>query len=99
MEIAEHNIGGAEVRRAFTHKGASLKRGHHLSRDEVLALPAANRRALSEAGYMDIFSRGVASGETHVVHIGRGQYDVIVGTKLNDAPLSKDEADALAAGQ
>lgn len=34
--------------------------------------------------------------QRHVVHTGRGQYDVIEGHKLNDAPLKKPDAQTLA---
>lgn len=41
-----------------------------------------------------------SGAERRVVHAGRGRWNVIDadGNKLNDAPLSKEEADALAAG-
>jgi hypothetical protein len=34
----------------------------------------------------------------HIVHAGRGLYDVIVGRKLTEAPLPKDAAEAIAEG-
>jgi hypothetical protein len=36
--------------------------------------------------------------DRHVVHIGGGKYCVIAGRKLNDAPVSRAEADRLAKG-
>jgi len=38
----------------------------------------------------------IAGSKLHVVHTGRGHFDVIDGIKLNDAPLTKDGAYDLA---
>lgn len=98
LQITDQDIGGARVRQKFTRAGEVLFAGKQLTADEVLAIPMANRRALADAGYIEIFPRPpiTSVGERHIVHLGRGQYDVIQGLKLNQAPLSKDEAEELA---
>ncbi|WP_407146254.1 hypothetical protein [Bradyrhizobium sp. ORS 86] len=105
MQIDDADIGGARVRRVFRSGNEMLKSGTMLSADEVLAIPAANRRALREAGFIEIFPRGPvqsvgtddADSQMHIVHLGGGKYDVIAGKKLNaDGPLSKEEAEELA---
>jgi sigma54-dependent transcription regulator len=40
--------------------------------------------------------RGDAPRERHLIHIGRGMYDVIEGVKLTPVPIAKDEAEELA---
>lgn len=37
-----------------------------------------------------------APAQRHMVHTGRGNYDVIEGRKLNDGPLNKTDAQSLA---
>lgn len=98
MDIADQDIGGARVRRTFTCGDERLLAGHMLSGDEVRNIAVANRRALTSAGFIEIFPRGPVEtvGERHIVHLGSGRYDVIEGKKLNDAPLSKDDAEELA---
>lgn len=98
MDIAEQDIGGARVRRRFSRGKEALLAGRILSADEVRAIPVANRRALIEAGFIEVYPQGPVTtvGERHLVHLGRGQYDVIQGVRLNDKPLSKDEAEDLA---
>jgi hypothetical protein len=51
------DIGSARVLQAFTLKGKYLKPNRRLSADEVLAISIANRRALVEAGYLEIYPR------------------------------------------
>jgi hypothetical protein len=51
------DIGSARVRRTFTLRGKILKPNRRLSADEVLAIPIANRRALVDAGYLEIYPR------------------------------------------
>jgi hypothetical protein len=99
MDIAEQDIGGARVRRRFSRGTEALLAGHMLTGEEVRGIPVANRRALIDAGFIEVFPHGFGedAGEKHIVHLGRGQYDVIQGHKLNDAPLTKDEAQQLAA--
>lgn len=98
IPIRDEQIGGAVVRRRINRGDATpLFPGAHLSREEVLAMPTANRQALVRAEHLWLEPKVVDSvGERHIVHLGRGQYDVIEGKKLNAAPLSKDEAEDLA---
>jgi hypothetical protein len=51
------DIGSARVRRTFMMRGENLKPNRRLSADEVLAIPIANRRALVDAGYLEIYPR------------------------------------------
>lgn len=98
MDIAEKDIGGARVARRVSRGAQALLAGQMLSAGEVCAIPIANRRALIRSGAIEVYPRGpvTSAGEHHIVHRGGGQYDVIDGVKLNDVPLSKDEAEELA---
>lgn len=95
--IADADVGGARVQRYFNHArvGKEFHRGNSLTAAEVLAILPTNRRALAEQGYIEIWPKAV-DAERHVVHNGGGRYDVIAGTKLNGAPLTRDEAEDLA---
>jgi hypothetical protein len=106
--LPDADIGGAFVRRGFTRftkdspGGQYLKAGTKLTADEVRSIPMTNRRALAVSGALDIYP--VAPGQAappedldrFVIHAGGGRYDVVLGKKLNDAPLTKQEAEALA---
>jgi hypothetical protein len=100
MQIADQDIGGARVRRVFSRNGESLKANRHLSADEVLAIPIANRRALVDAGYLEVYPRSSpakrANEERFVIRVGNDKFDVIAGNKVNDTPLTRAEADRLA---
>src|SRR5215813_9794586 len=101
MYIADADIGGARVRRVFTARGQVMKAGKHLSADEVLAINLPNRRALQDAGYIEIYPKGAPAGKRepetrHIMKVGDGQYDVIEGHKLNPKPVSREEAYRLA---
>lgn len=97
LNMSEPDIGGAIVRRRVARGGLKpLLAGQRLSRDEVLAMPVSNRRALVSTQHIELFPRDGAGGERHIVHLGRGQYDVIEGRKLTAAPVSKEEAEELA---
>lgn len=102
--IADADIGGAYVARTFTSKGRQLKRGDHLGADEVLSIPIANRRALADAGYINIYPKRAATvqprsgkDERFVIMTGKNEFGVIEGRKINDRPLSKEAAEKLAA--
>lgn len=96
MHIADQDIGGGRVRRVFTRAGESLKSGYQLSADEILSMPVANRRALIDAGYLEVYPK--AEGlERFVIQVSKNRYDVIEGRKLNEKGLSEEEANALAA--
>ena len=103
--LPDDAIGGAIVRRGFTRfttAGAQyLKAGTRLTADEVRSIPMVNRRALAVSGALDIYPVAPVNAmpedcERFVIHSGGGRYDVVAGRKLNDAPLTKQEAEALA---
>jgi len=56
IQIADKNVGGGRVHRAFTMKGELVRPGRQLAPDEVLAIPVANRGALIKSGYLEVFS-------------------------------------------
>ena len=105
LEIADQDIGGARVRLGFSRGNVRMKAGEHLTADEVRSIPLANRRALASAGYIEVYPT-----RTEVVHkqapakpmdrfivaVGKGQYNVIEGHRLNDQPLTREQADRLA---
>lgn len=108
MMIADQDIGGARVRRVFTRVGKPVKGGDMLTGDEVRAIPIANRRALIDAGYIEVWPKSSDAATTaelvtlkakiaerHIVHRGQGKYDVFAA-KINDEPLSKEDAEDLA---
>lgn len=94
--IRQEHIGGGIVRRTFTRGLETLRSGHELTREEVLKIPTANLQALVDNGKLSIFPPS-GLGEHHVVSRGFGKFDVIRGHVLNDAPLTKEEAEAMAA--
>jgi len=100
MYIADADIGGARVRRVFTARGNVMKAGKHLSSDEVLAIPIANRRALQDAGYIEVYPKSSPAGKRepetrYRIKVGDGQYDIIEGRKINPKPVSREESDRL----
>jgi hypothetical protein len=90
-------FGGAFVKRPFSMGERRLRVGDMLTAAELMAIPVNNRRALIDNKQLETFPVAQTSSERHVVHIGRGLYDVFLGTKLTAEPLSKEEAEALAA--
>lgn len=100
MEILEQDIGGARVRRTFTNNGRQMKAGDSLKADEVIKFPRANRIALVDAGFIEIYPKAAGSAiegaERFIVGNGKHHYDVIHGVKLNEQPLTKAQADEMA---
>lgn len=99
LHIEDGDIGGARVRRVFSLGGRHLMASDMMTADEVRAIPTANRRALTEQQYIEIWpshESAAADMPRHIVSRGAGKYDVIAGVKLNEHLLSKDEAEALA---
>jgi hypothetical protein len=108
LEIKDTDLGGARVRLTFATvlKDGTQRRfraDEHLTRDEVLSF--RNRRDLASAGYIEPYplkvitrERDAASkpADRFIVGIGKGQYNVIEGHRLNAEPLTRDQADALA---
>jgi hypothetical protein len=98
VEIVEQDIGGARVRRTFTNGDRHMKAGEQIGREALLALPRANRRALADAGYIEVYPRAPQAepGERIVVGVGKDKYNVIEGRVINKTPLSRSEAEELA---
>lgn len=104
IPVRDDDIGGAVVRRRIERGGRPpLLAGARLSRDDVLSMPVANRRSLVATERLWLLPRSGASNAaddvratSHVVQVGKNQFDVIQGVKLNDAPLSKEAAEELA---
>ena len=91
--LPERLIGGGYVRRKFN----GLSSGHHLTREEIMAMPISNRRAAISLGMIDVYPQAPGGpGERFVVNRGFGKFDVIEGKKLNDDALDKDTARVLA---
>ena len=93
-----NEIGGGVVAVPFTlADGRRLAGGTHLTASEVKAL--GNHRTLIRNEFIKVYpphDTASVSEQRHVVHCGGGNFDVIAGRKLNDKPLMKDDAHALA---
>lgn len=102
-------LGGAYVRRAFNKGDVRLQPGATLTTEQLMSIPKTNRRALIEQGFLEtwpaipdtvakapVTTQPQEGGERHVVSRGN-KFDVIEGVKLNDKPLSREDAAALAA--
>src|SRR5579863_5796436 len=97
-------LGGARVFRAF----GNYKRGDTISGDDLRRIPPANLRALQDQRFIvtwpaDVglnaptLSAQVDPPEVHVyLRAGTNRYDVVVGKRLNAAPLGKADAERLA---
>ena len=102
-EMADADIGGAIVGMGYTtwKDGAMvhIKAGTRLTGDQVRAMPKANRRSFISNGTLQIFptAEAVVGRARFMVQVKKDQYDVIEGRKLNDHPLSREEAEALVA--
>lgn len=93
--MLNQKIGGGFVRLAFNDGIKRLPPGTQLSVEQIEAF--ANGRRLIRTGYIETYPpRPPSETERRIVHIGAGRYDVFEGVKLNDDPLTKDEAEALA---
>ena len=88
--------------RAFFSAGNRIVAGTDLSRDELLAMPPANYNSLQGSGHFVPWPIPPAApeappGERFLVPRGGGRFDVIEGRKLTGEPLTKADAEALAA--
>ncbi len=93
-------IGGGVVRRAFRMGERYLLAGTKLTADEVMSINRPNRAAMIDNGMLAVWPpSGDARGKRYAIHTGGGGYDVIEGRKLNDKPLTREEAKALAEGK
>jgi hypothetical protein len=100
--LSEDQIGGGYIRRPGGIKsgGDKIANGTHLSREWLLKLPKATRNAMVSLGDIELYPlapSNSAGGQKFVAHRGGGAYDVIEGVKLNDKPLTGDEARAMVA--
>lgn len=86
-----NDFGGAVVRRAFNGK----RTGTILTADEVRSIAKANLRALISGGYLSLFPTPRRGGKRFMRKNDEGMYDVIEGEKINDKPMSRDDAKAL----
>ena len=93
--IGVNDIGGGFVRRLFVANGATMKVGTPLSSEKIKSFK--NWHMLVKTGTIAVYPPAPASGVRHVVHNGGGRFDVIVGHKLNDLPLTREQAEELAA--
>jgi len=95
LHIADADIGGGYVRRTFTNSGRQMKRGDELTRNDVLAIPLANRKALIEGVFIEVYPLSPGGGEKFLVGVGNNEYNVIQGRVINTAPLPRKEAEKL----
>lgn len=106
MRINIDEIGGGKVVRGFTAGTEYLHVGAALTADFIKSIPAANRNTLIDKNFIQVWPKAVAvsppvavagrTAERYTVPLGFGRYDVVSGFKINDAPLTKAEADKLA---
>ncbi len=89
-------IAGGLVQRAFTAGNSHYRAGDRLAAEAILAMPPSNMRALVENRFIELFPKHEVAGERFIVPADKGHFNVIVGHKLNSAPLSRDEAEDLA---
>jgi hypothetical protein len=97
-EIAE--AGGAYVRRRFTFGTREMTTGDRLTAGELATIPLANLRALINTGKIELWPAAPSQmfiADRFAVNRGFGKWDVIEGRKLNDTPLTREQAEALAA--
>jgi len=105
-------IAGAMVQFAFRSGDKWLRRGTILSREQLARMPANNRNSLLDKGFIYAWPKEAGSiitkptrhkvGKTERFVIscgfrGKAKYDVIEGHRINDEPLTKEAAMALAA--
>lgn len=90
-------VGGAIVRRTFSMGGERMMSGMVLTREQLALMPKNNRRALVDNRNIELYPDAQTEpGQAFVIHRGWGQFDVVVGHKINDEVLAKQEAYELA---
>ncbi len=105
MRVPADQIGGARVFRPCNIGGKLRKSGDVLDAETLAALPPTNLRTLQDQRYIlawpkpaDVPLPQQVEGEPHVYNrVGTSTYDVVLGRRLNTRPLSKADAEALAA--
>ena len=95
--LPAHQIGGAYVRRRVTIGTETRGPGDTLTREEVLEIPASNRNAMLNLKIIELFPSAPRpeGARRYAVHMGMGKWDVIEGWKLNDEPLTREDAEKL----
>lgn len=106
--IRGEDIGGGVVKFGFRVGAQFVRSGTKLTAEQIAKFSPTNRQALIDKGMLAVWPKSAnepsptqsASSDhpapRHIVHTGRGQYDVIEGHKLNDGPLKKADAQTLA---
>lgn len=102
-QSVENDIGGALVIFPFTiSDGDGVRKarpGEKLTEEQVRAMPRANLKALKASGKLHVIGKAeserASPAQIFVVHRGSGKYDVIEGVKINDEPITKEQAEAL----
>jgi len=109
MRMRLEEIGGGVVQRTFKLGARNTVSGEELSVETLTRMPAANRNALIESGKISVWRKGAGStpaaraappvegSQRFVINKGFGKFSVVEGVLLNDAPLDKAGAEALAA--
>ncbi len=103
--LPSNQLGGARVFRPCNIAGQPRKSGDVLSAELLASLPRQSLRALQDQRYIVCWPRPAEAppqptdeGEPHVYNrVGTSTYDVVLGRRLNTRPLSKTDAEALAA--
>jgi hypothetical protein len=97
--VGSNEIGGGYVRTAFSDAVRRYKPGEALTADKIKSFH--NHRRMIEIGKIAVYppaqNASAPIEQRHVVSAGFGRFDVFEGRKVNDRPLTKDEAEALAA--
>ena len=100
LPIGRNNIDGAEVRRTFRMGDRVLRNGDILTSEEVRSIRPMNLTSLIERGHIYVWPKGGRADASTTVRYpvakGFGKYDVYEGRKLNDEPLTREEAYNLA---
>jgi len=105
MRISD--IGGGRVIRQFSMDGKIVRLGTYLTAEQIQSI---HNRAYMIGRFIDVWPKasvtagnassaadtGADQAERHVVTLGFGRYNVIEGTVLNEEPLSRADAYALA---
>lgn len=111
QRVSMEDLGGGRVVVAFNAGGVRMTPGTLLTAEFIKAMPAANRSLLIDRNYIQVWpkadgavsppasSAGGPRVERHVVPLGFGRYGVCEGTFINDKPMKRADAYALAGKQ
>ena len=104
--LPSNSLGGAQIFRPCNIGGKWRKRGDpDLTAEELASLPRQSLRALQDQRFIVAYPAPAdappapeTEGGPHVYNRhGTATYDVVLGRRLNTRPLSKLDAEALAA--